>query len=125
MELDRRVLYGCLTAAVTVATLLSPESVEDLPSVCAFRRVTGLPCPGCGLTRSWVLTAHGQLRPAVSRHPFGPATFAAALLVVLRGPRAMPTSQLPVASGRALSGLAAVWLGWAVLRMARDGVATR
>jgi hypothetical protein len=120
MDLDRRVLYGCLTAAVTAATLTTVESVEDLPSVCAFRRLTGLPCPGCGLTRSWVLTAHGRLRHASNRHPFGPPTFLVSLLLVLRGPRAVPIGSLPRRQQQALAGLAAVWLSWALVRMARD-----
>ena len=125
MELDRRVLYVCLTAAVTAATLLAPESVESLPSACAFRRVTGLPCPGCGLTRSWVLTAHGRLRPASERHPFGPPTFLVSLLLVLRGPRAVPMGRMAVRQQQALTGLAAAWLSWALVRMARDRVTTR
>jgi hypothetical protein len=120
MDLDRRVLYGCLTAAVTAATLTTMESVEDLPSVCAFRRLTGLPCPGCGLTRSWVLTAHGRLRHASNRHPFGPPTFLVSLLLVLRGPRAVPMGSLSKRQQQALTGLAAVWLSWALARMARD-----
>ena len=120
MELDRRVLYGCLTAAVTAATVLAPESVERLPTACAFRRVTGLPCPGCGLTRSWVLTAHGRLRGASERHPFGPPTFLVSLLLVLRGPRAVPMASLPARQQQALTSLAAVWLSWALIRMARD-----
>jgi hypothetical protein len=120
MDLDQRVLYGCLTAAVTAATLTTAESVEDLPSVCAFRRVTGLPCPGCGLTRSWVLTAHGRLRHASNRHPFGPPTFLLSLLLVLRGPQAVPMGSLPRRQQQALTGLAAMWLSWALVRMARD-----
>jgi hypothetical protein len=120
MDLDRRVLYAGLTAAVTLATLLEPESVGRLPSTCAFRRLTGLPCPGCGLTRSWALTAHGRLRGAVDRHPFGPPTYAAALLVVLHGPRAIPMPQLTAGQQRTLTGLAALWLTWALMRMARD-----
>ena len=125
MELDRRVLYACLTAAVTAATMLAPESVESLPSTCAFRRITGLPCPGCGLTRSWVLTAHGHLRHASERHPFGPPTFLVSLALVLRGPRAVPVGSLPRHQEQALAGVAAVWLSWALVRMARDGVGTR
>ena len=120
MGLDRRVLYGCLTAAVTAAALTKPESVDGLPSVCAFRRMTGLPCPGCGLSRSWTLTAHGRLRAAVGRHPFGPLTFMAASLIVMRGPRAVPMAQLPAGQSRALASLAGIWLLWAVTRMARD-----
>jgi Protein of unknown function (DUF2752) len=120
MELDRRVLYACLAAAVTAATLAKPESVEGLPSVCAFRRVTGLPCPGCGLTRSWVLTANGRFRHASERHPFGPPTFLVSLLLVMRGPRALPVGRLTGRQQQALTGLAAVWLSWGLVRMARD-----
>ena len=120
MELDRRVLYACLTAAVTAATLTKPEAVDGLPSVCAFRRLTGLPCPGCGLTRSWVLTAHGLFRHAADRHPFGPPTFLISLILVTRGPRAMPMGRLPARQQQALTGLAALWLSWALVRMARD-----
>jgi hypothetical protein len=119
-QLDRRVLYGALTAAVTAATLTTPESIGRLPAVCAFRRLTGLPCPGCGLTRSWVLTAHGRLRLASDRHPFGPPTFLLSLLLVLRGPHALPMDRLPARQQQALTGLAVVWLSWALMRMARD-----
>ena len=119
MELDRHVIYGCLAAAVTAATLTTAEAVEGLPSVCAFRRLSGLPCPGCGLTRSWVLTAHGRLGHAsnvtrlVRRH-FGLAAPGAARSARrTNGPPARRQQQ-------ALTGLAAVWLSWALVRMARD-----
>ncbi len=58
--------------------MLSPAGIEDGPVLCPFRRVTGLPCPGCGLTRSWVYLAHGWWRESWLAHPFG-----AALLVVV------------------------------------------
>ena len=33
----------------------------SLPELCYFRRGTGFDCPGCGLTRSFISFAHGQL----------------------------------------------------------------
>ncbi len=42
-----------------------------LPEVCAFKRVTGLPCPGCGLTRSWVAAVHGDLADSFAFHRLG------------------------------------------------------
>ncbi|HET9111202.1 MAG TPA: DUF2752 domain-containing protein [Ktedonobacterales bacterium] len=34
------------------------------PSVCLIRRVTGRPCPGCGMTRALSRLAHGDPRGA-------------------------------------------------------------
>lgn len=42
-----------------------------LPVICPLRRLSGHPCPGCGLTRSLVAVSHGQLRVAARAHPFG------------------------------------------------------
>ena len=38
-------------------------------SLCLFRRVTGLRCPGCGMTRSVSLMAHGHPVLATRRNP--------------------------------------------------------
>src|SRR5690606_26423686 len=57
--------------AVGAAFFFSPDHIEDGPVICPFRRLTGLPCPGCGLTRSWVYAAHGWWRESFLAHPFG------------------------------------------------------
>jgi len=38
---------------------------------CEFRRLTGLPCPGCGLTRVADRFAHGNLAGAFDANPLG------------------------------------------------------
>lgn len=70
----------CL-GAVAVAAMLHPVapgaemhlSIDGvaLPEVCAFRATTGIPCPGCGLTRSWVAMLHGDLAGSLGFHPLG------------------------------------------------------
>lgn len=35
-----------------------------LPVTCPFRRITGLPCPSCGLTHATCALVHGQFRQA-------------------------------------------------------------
>lgn len=57
----------------------SPEVVRlfgwDVPTLCGMRLITGLSCPGCGMTRSFAFLAHGQLRDAFAMNPLGPIAF--------------------------------------------------
>lgn len=39
---------------------------------CTFAEATGLPCPGCGLTRGTLALARGDWRSALLFHPFTP-----------------------------------------------------
>jgi hypothetical protein len=38
---------------------------------CPIRRFTVVPCPACGLTRSWQAAAHLHLRDSLAFHPLG------------------------------------------------------
>jgi hypothetical protein len=40
--------------------------------LCPFRRLTGLPCPGCGMTRAFAHLAKGEWSAAVRDHPLAP-----------------------------------------------------
>jgi Protein of unknown function (DUF2752) len=42
---------------------------------CPLRSLTGIPCPTCGMTRSFVAIAQGNLNTAIEHHLFGPAIF--------------------------------------------------
>ena len=47
---------------------------------CAFREHFGIPCPNCGMTRSLLLTLHGNLGAALQLNPGGPLLVAGMLL---------------------------------------------
>jgi hypothetical protein len=41
------------------------------PLFCPFRALTGIPCPGCGMTRSFMAIATGNFDKALDYHAFG------------------------------------------------------
>ncbi|YAG12927.1 DUF2752 domain-containing protein [Nostoc sp. DSM 114161] len=43
--------------------------------VCPIRHLTGIPCPTCGMTRSFMAIAQGNLAQAVAENLFGPILF--------------------------------------------------
>jgi uncharacterized membrane protein len=53
-----------------ISILMTPESLPRLP-LCSFKMMTGRPCPGCGLTRSFCAISHGRLGQAFHFNPFG------------------------------------------------------
>jgi hypothetical protein len=42
---------------------------------CPIRHLTGIPCPTCGMTRSFMAIAQGDWNQAVTHHLFGPVLF--------------------------------------------------
>jgi Protein of unknown function (DUF2752) len=56
--------------------VLVPFFGAPLPELCMFKRMTGMGCPGCGMTRCFISLAHGDLRAAWRYNPAGPLLFA-------------------------------------------------
>lgn len=81
-EVQRSLLLASLGAATLVASFAYAPWAESGPVLCPFRLLTGLPCPGCGLTRSFCAMAHGHLNQALGFHLFGPALFVAVVALV-------------------------------------------
>lgn len=91
--LDAVILAGAvllLLAAASLEVARDDDGREQvsaagraLPPLCLFRLVTGLPCPGCGITRSVVDLVHGDLAASLHHHPFG---FVALFLIAAQIP---------------------------------------
>jgi hypothetical protein len=80
---------------IAIATLLPAGGIEDGPVLCPFRALTGLPCPGCGLTRSWVYLMHGDVGPALASNWFGPVLILAVIALVVTSVRARSAGKRP------------------------------
>lgn len=56
---------------------------------CPIRELTGIPCPGCGMSRAWLSLLRGDFAAAWRYHPlFWLVPVALALLFVKKGPLA-------------------------------------
>ncbi|MEW5857308.1 MAG: DUF2752 domain-containing protein [Cyanobacteriota bacterium] len=51
--------------------------------VCPIRHFTGIPCPTCGMTRSFMAIVQGDWSRALAEHLFGPVLFAAFLIATV------------------------------------------
>lgn len=49
---------------------------------CPFREATGLPCPGCGLTRAVIALLRGDIADAVKQHALAPLAALAGVTLV-------------------------------------------
>lgn len=80
---------------IAIAALLPAGGIEDGPVICPFRAVTGLPCPGCGLTRSWVYLMHGDIGSSLASNWFGPVLILAIVVLAVITLRARLTRKRP------------------------------
>lgn len=75
------VLFVMGVSIIGVAALMEPSTQmlhlfgEEVPVMCGWRRVTGWPCLGCGLTRSFVFMAHGRVLDGFDMNLMGPPFF--------------------------------------------------
>jgi hypothetical protein len=77
------------SSIIAAALIITPTKTESsylkigsipLPDTCIFHNLTGLPCPGCGLSRSIVAAAHGKIINSFSHHRLGLLTLVYILL---------------------------------------------
>ena len=81
--------------ALMVGMALPLHLLTSGPALCPFKVVTGLPCPGCGLTRSAVAFLHGDISTSAYYHPLGAVIVIAAVVVGLVDAWAWWRSQRP------------------------------
>jgi hypothetical protein len=120
MTIRQKALYGL--GALGAGYLLALTSWPlHLPTVCIFKRITGLPCGACGMTHACCALAHGDISQAISYHfaviPLALVVLTAAVLLAAEALSNRPFLQ-PVwkKTGTLLvwGGVAIFTLGWVV-----------
>ena len=72
--------FGLARLAQAALGPLDAFAAAHLPVLCPLRRITGLPCPTCGLGRSLLSAWSGELSHSLAHHPLGPILLVATLL---------------------------------------------
>lgn len=104
VELDPVDLRGAGAALLAAGALL--PLLPGHPGIsCPLRRLTGIPCPLCGMTTSVEATLRLHLHAAFAANPAGLLAVALAVLIVVRRPHRLT---VPVALTPVL--LAGMWL---------------
>jgi hypothetical protein len=68
---DAVLLFIALSIALLLPLALGPASLPPF-TICLFHRLTGLDCPGCGLTRAFLSAGRGHWSEAFALNPLGP-----------------------------------------------------
>ena len=61
-----------LVLAVVSATgiIRIDTAMGKIPALCPFKNITGIECPGCGMTRAFISLIHGHPSDAARFNPF-------------------------------------------------------
>ena len=127
-ERRRRAVDAAICFGILAASFLYAPYAHDGPVLCPLRLATGIPCPACGLTRSFCALASGRPAEAFAEHLLGPAAFACTGVLGLlwayeaaAGRRAERLRRLAF-SKRVAWALAGVILAYHAVRMVQWGV---
>jgi hypothetical protein len=80
-EIEYGIIYGGVSLVALFIARTMP--VLSLAPSCAFKILTGIPCPTCGATHSVVHLAQGEISAAFIMNPLTAVYFIAAVLVFL------------------------------------------
>jgi hypothetical protein len=120
LEVDHEALWllvGGASLCLLGVALVTPGI--QLPR-CAFKTITGLPCPTCGVTRTVIALSRGDVERGLFMNPLAAIACAAALVylayaavvLALRLPRFRPTVSAVGARWLRIATVAVVAVNW-------------
>ncbi|HXF41888.1 MAG TPA: DUF2752 domain-containing protein [Blastocatellia bacterium] len=72
-----------LSALFLTSAFFKPSTGEYF-TICGFKNLTGLPCPGCGLTHSFCALTQGDIGGAFAFNLLGPLLYLALIVLWIR-----------------------------------------
>ena len=75
----QRMLMGVVVAVAAFQLALTAGGLPGWG--CPLLKLTGWPCPGCGLTRAVLALLHGEWKKSLTLHAFAPILLAALALI--------------------------------------------
>jgi hypothetical protein len=79
---DPELIWGTIGFMILAVARFAPVRLFAFYA-CPFRVMTGIPCFSCGMTRTFVFMARGNISEALSLNPLGTALFVFILLFVI------------------------------------------
>ena len=101
--LQRRYFSLSFICSPIVSAYLLGYTQTNSPFSCPILALTGIPCPSCGMTRSFVAIARGEIAKSLSYHGLGIFVFISFVLVAIH-------LAIEITSGRSLYGRFHDWL---------------
>ncbi len=80
--LDLFQIWGIVSLLLFLIARFFPFFRYNIP-LCTFRRVTGIPCPTCGMTTCFIYMTHFQIKDAIIVSPLGSVVFLFSFLSLL------------------------------------------
>ena len=72
----------CIPNQEDMAIYLSGIKLQRLPNVCLFKKISGIECPSCGLTRSFISISNLKIKKAWYFHRVGILIYAFVVLQI-------------------------------------------
>jgi hypothetical protein len=65
-------------------SIIPTKFIEGGPTVCVFKNLMGIECPGCGMTRAFSCILHGDLISAISYNRLAVVVFPLFCFILLK-----------------------------------------